>query len=127
MSPISLQKGYKHLSHHSLAEYLFPYNLANTAIVCLFLVAFQLLSHVRLFATPPGSSVLGILQARILDWVAIPLSRDLPNPGSEPFAGILHCRQILYPLSYQGNPVCLFSPCQIWYENAILSFSLASL
>ena len=28
----------------------------------------------------PGSSVHGILQARILEWVAIPSSRDLPNP-----------------------------------------------
>ena len=25
-----------------------------------------------------------ILQARILDWIAIPFSRDLPNPGIEP-------------------------------------------
>ena len=25
-----------------------------------------------------------ILQARILEWVAIPFSRDLPNPGIEP-------------------------------------------
>ena len=37
-------------------------------------------SHVRLFVTPmgcslPGSSVHGILQARILEWVAIPFSK----------------------------------------------------
>ena len=32
---------------------------------------------------PPGSSVHGILQARILEWVAILLSRDLPDPGIE--------------------------------------------
>ena len=32
----------------------------------------------------PGSSVHGILQARILEWVAIPFSRDLPDPGIEP-------------------------------------------
>ena len=32
----------------------------------------------------PGSSVLGILQARILEWVAISFSRDLPDPGIEP-------------------------------------------
>ena len=31
--------------------------------------------------SPPGSSVRGILQARILEWVAIPFSRDLPDPG----------------------------------------------
>ena len=28
-----------------------------------------------------GSSVCGILQAKILKWVAIPFSRDLPDPG----------------------------------------------
>ena len=32
----------------------------------------------------PGSSVHGIMQARILEWVAIPISRDLPDPGIEP-------------------------------------------
>ena len=35
--------------------------------------------------SPPGSSVHGILQARrILEWVAIPFSGDLPNQGTEP-------------------------------------------
>ena len=29
----------------------------------------------------PSSSVHGILQARILEWVAIPFFRGLPNPG----------------------------------------------
>ena len=33
---------------------------------------------------PPGSSVHGILLARILECVAMPSSRDLPNPGIEP-------------------------------------------
>ena len=32
----------------------------------------------------PGSSVLGILQARTLEWVAMPSSGDFPNPGMEP-------------------------------------------
>ena len=31
----------------------------------------------------PGSSVHGILQARILEWVAFPFPEDLPNPGTE--------------------------------------------
>ena len=30
--------------------------------------------------SPPGSSVLGILQARILEWVAIPFSRGSSQP-----------------------------------------------
>ena len=36
----------------------------------------------------PGSSVCGILQARILERVAIPFSRDLPDPGIK--QGLLH-------------------------------------
>ena len=32
----------------------------------------------------PGSSVHGIFQARILEWVAISFSEDLPDPGIEP-------------------------------------------
>ena len=31
----------------------------------------------------PDFSVHGILQARILEWVAIPPSGDLPHPGTE--------------------------------------------
>ena len=88
-------------------------------------------------------TVHGILQARILKWLALPFSRDLPNLGIEPRSpallvdslpaespgkpkntrvgslsllqwifltqesnqGLLHCRWILYQLSYQGNPV----------------------
>ena len=34
--------------------------------------------------SPRGSSVHGILQARILEWVAIPPPGDLPDPGIEP-------------------------------------------
>ena len=32
----------------------------------------------------PGSSVHGIFQARVLEWVAIPSPGDLPNPGIKP-------------------------------------------
>ena len=52
----------------------------------------------------PFSSVLGILQARIPQWVAIPLSRGIfPTQGLNP--GLLHCRQILYCLSHWGCPI----------------------
>ena len=34
--------------------------------------------------SPPGSSVYRILQARILEWVALPSPRDLPDPGIKP-------------------------------------------
>ena len=45
-----------------------------------------------------GSSVHGILQERILEWVAIPFSEDFLTQGSN--LGLLHCRQILYHLSH---------------------------
>ena len=47
--------------------------------------------------SPPGSSVHGILQAKILERVAMPSSRGLPDPGIEHMSlWLLHCRQILY-------------------------------
>ena len=52
----------------------------------------------------PGSALHGILQARILEWVAIPFSRGIfLTQGSN--LGLLHCRQILYLLSYQGRVI----------------------
>ena len=88
---------------------------------------------------PMDYTVYGILQARILEWLAFPFSRELPNPGIEPRSlalqadslpaelqgkpkntgvgslcllkgifltqegnwGLLHCRWILYQLSYR--------------------------
>ena len=89
----------------------------------------------------PSSSVHRIIQARILEWIAVPFSRDLSHPGIEPRSPtlqvdslltepqgkpkniglcslfllqqifltqklncLLHCRWILYQLSYQGSP-----------------------
>ena len=50
---------------------------------------------------PTGSSVHGILQARILEWVAMPAS----NPGIKPMspaAPVLQADSL--PLSHQGSP-----------------------
>ena len=41
-----------------------------------------------------------ILQARILEWVAFPFSKGIPNPGIKP--GLPHCRQIFYQLRHKG-------------------------
>ena len=51
----------------------------------------------------PVSSVHGILQARILEWVASCslLQGIFPTQGLN--LGLLHCRQIIYYLSYQGS------------------------
>ena len=94
------------------------------------------------------STVHGILQARILEWVAFPSPGDLSNPGIKPRSpslladslpaerqgklrntgvgslsllyqicptqesnwGLLHCRQILYQLSYQFSSVTQLCP-----------------
>ena len=68
--------------------------LKNECLCC------RLVSHVRLCATPctvaqqaPVSA--GIFQARILEWVAISSSRDLPNPGTEPASPVLHADSLL--------------------------------
>ena len=47
---------------------------------------------------PMDYTVLGILQARIWEWVVFPFSRGSSNPG------LLHCRQILYQLSHKESP-----------------------
>ena len=52
---------------------------------------------------PMDYTVHGILQARILEWVAFPLLQGIfPTQGLNP--GLLHCRQILYHMSYQRSP-----------------------
>ena len=50
----------------------------------------------------PDFSVHGILQARILEWVATPYSRGCSLRGSN--LRLLHCREISLPLSHLGSP-----------------------
>ena len=45
--------------------------------------------------SPPVSSVHGILQARILEWVAISFFRDLPDPGMKPGSPTLQADSLL--------------------------------
>ena len=51
----------------------------------------------------PGSSVHGILQARILEWIAFPFSKGSSQLRDQT-QGFPHCRQILYQLSHKENP-----------------------
>ena len=49
-----------------------------------------------------GSSVHGIFQAIVLEWIAISFSRGIfLTQGLNP--GLPHCRQMLYRLSHQGS------------------------
>ena len=70
----------------------------------------QSLSRIRLFVTPwtivcQALLSMGILQGRILEWVAISFSWGSSGPrGQTSNPGYLHCRLILYHLSHLGDP-----------------------
>ena len=68
--------------------------------------------------SPPGSSVHGILQARILEWVAMPSSKGIfPTQESNMYPWhLLHCRQVLYPLSYLGHLLNQIYALIIWIQ-----------
>ena len=77
----------------------------------------------------PGS-IDGILQAIILEWVAISFSRGSSQPSSWTW-GLLHCRQILYQLSYKGSPYVpltlahmSFISRYFWLSHLLLLFPL---
>ena len=53
--------------------------------------------------SPPGFSVRGILQAGILEWVAMPSSRGSSNPGIKPRSPALQADSLLSEPS--GKPL----------------------
>ena len=57
--------------------------------------------------SPPGSSVHGILQARILDWVAISSCRGASRSRDQTLISFGFCtrRGILYQQSHLGSPI----------------------
>ena len=70
------------------------------------------LSHVQLFCdpvdcNPPGSSIHGILQARILEWVAISFSRWFSWPRD---SHLLHWWVDSLPLSHQWEAHWNYAP-----------------
>ena len=69
---------------------------------------------------PVDYTVHGILQARILEWVAVPFSRgsSQPTQGSNP--SLPHCRRILYYLSHKGSP----QGCKVGYNSLIKSYKI---
>ena len=56
-------------------------------------------------SSPPGSSVHGILQARILEWVAMSYSMGSSQPKDQTCVSHVFCigRQVLYHLTHQGS------------------------
>ena len=65
----------------------------------------------------PGFFVHGIFQARVLEWVAISFSRDLPDPGIEPQSTALQAMR----LSHQE------SACKSRMGSNLIPMSLYSL
>jgi len=57
---------------------------------------------------PVDYTVHGILQARILEWVAFPFSRGLPDPGTKPRYPSLQVDSL--PAEPQGSPRILEDP-----------------
>ena len=53
---------------------------------------------------PPASSVHGILQARILEWVRSSLQGIFPDPGIEPHLMSLALQAGTLPLAPPGKP-----------------------
>ena len=66
--------------------------------------------------SPPGSSVHGISQVRILEWVAIPSPGDLPDPGIEPWFPALQADSL--PSEPPGKPLWIH-----WLSRYFLSMS----
>ena len=89
--------------------------------VCVCVYAQCLILCNLLDCSPPGSSIHGILQAKILEWVAISYSGGLSNPGIEPRS--LVCvswigRQILYH--------CTTWEAQVFEDKELLSIARLS-
>ena len=56
-------------------------------------------------SSPPGSSVHGFPQGRLLGWVAIFFSRNLSYTGVESsYLGLLHWQADSLLMSHRGNP-----------------------
>ena len=68
------------------------------------------LSHVQfcnpMVCNPPGSSVHGIFQARLLEWVAISSSRGSSQARGQTSISCISCigRRIVYQLHHLGSP-----------------------
>ena len=59
--------------------------------------------------SPPGCSVHGILQARILEWVVMPFSRGSSRPKDQTRVSCVSCfgREVFYHLAPPGKPLIL--------------------
>ena len=71
--------------------------------------------------SPPGFSVHGILQARIVEWISFPSPEELPNPGIEPWSPALQADSLLFELqesSYTAIKINLLKKKYIYDSNS---------
>ena len=84
----------------------------------------------RIDCSPPGSSVHGILQARVLEWVAIPVPPgDLPDPGIKTESPALQADSLPFELPGKAYKVSLLELkssqtlwMQLWDKSTFLEF-----
>ena len=92
--------------------------------MCVCLVAHSCLTlWDPLDCSPPGSSVHGILQARILEWVTMPSSRGSLQPRNQTHVSYVSesRRQVLYHQCHLGNPLPILNS-HSWSTPSYLSF-----
>ena len=97
---------------------------------CIYMCMLSHFSHVWLFVTPwtiihQAPLSMGILQARILEWVAMPSSRGSSRPRDEiRDSYILHWQADSLPLAPPGKPMAWFSSVQS--SRSVVSDSMQS-
>ena len=103
-------------------------NLEEGVCVCVCVCVCEWLSCVWFCSpqnfSPPGSSVHGILQARILKWVAFPSPGDLPNPEIKPGTPALQPNSLLFEAP--GKPLWgEWIPVYVWLSPFTLPVNLS--
>ena len=100
----------KKLKQYPISPYSAFY-LSSTCVcvcVCVFSVMFNSLPS-PLTVTPPGFTVHGIFQARLLVWVAISYSRRSSRPGDLTATSWCLLQADSLPLRHLGNPTVLMA------------------
>ena len=96
-----------------------PLSLNSLSVKCeLLLLSHSVMSDSETWWSPPGSSVRGISQARILEWVAISFSRGSSSPRDWSWVSCIG-RQILSHCATWQAPKCELMAIQ--WENAYKS------
>ena len=68
----------------------------------------------------PGSLSMGFSRQEYWTGLPFPSPGELPNPGIRP--DLLHCRQILYQLSYKGKPLNIVAYILYFYSFFSLGY-----